>query len=413
MKKGKIKAILEEHWNEFLKRYKDKIRPNVKKEVEKVLKCKDTKYGFIELKCDNCNTIKKIGFTCKSRFCTSCGKIYTDNWIDNMLGNLINVRHRHIVFTIPKELREFFGIDRPRLKILPKCAAMAVTSWMHNLNKKEEFTPGIVTVIHTFGRNLKWNPHMHMMVTEGGKGNITEWRHIRHISYEALRKRWQKILLDEITNISGNTREIKLLKNKLYLEKDKGFYVYAKTEIKSAKTAAKYVGRYVGRPAIAESRILKYDGENVTYKYTRHEDNKVIVETVYAYEFIKRIIRHIPEKNFKMIRYFGIYSRRSKGKVNFIKMIDKKIFDIKKSILNWENRILAIAGIDPCKCSNCGTKMRFYDIVYHKYGSMRERLRIKIISENEEKLESVLESYAIARHILSGKITPKQRSWRR
>lgn len=407
MKKGKIKIILEDHWHGFLKIYENKIRSNVKKEVEKVLKCKDTKYGFIELKCDKCNTKKKIGFTCKSRFCTSCGKIYTDNWIDNMLGNLINVKHRHIVFTIPEELRKFFGIDRQRLKILPKCAARAVTSWMHSLNKKEEFTPGIVTVIHTFGRDLKWNPHVHMMVTEGGKGNITEWRHIRHISYESLRKRWQKILLDEITNISGNTKEVKLIKNKLYKEKVKGFYVHAKTEIKSAKIAAKYVGRYVGRPAIAESRILKYDGKNVTYKYTRHEDNKVIVETVHVYEFIKRIIRHIPEKNFKMIRYFGIYSRRSKCKVNFIKMIDKRILSIRKSIANWENRILAIAGVDPCKCPNCKNKMRFHDIVYPKYGSMRERLRIKIISENEDKLEEILENYAITKRILGGKIIPK------
>ena len=390
-----------------IKIYENKIRFNVKKEVEKVLKCKDTKYGFIELKCDKCNTKKKIGFTCKSRFCTSCGKIYTDNWIDNMLGNLINVKHRHIVFTIPEELRKFFGIDRQRLKILPKCAARAVTSWMHSLNKKEEFTPGIVTVIHTFGRDLKWNPHVHMMVTEGGKGNITEWRHIRHISYESLRKRWQKILLDEITNISGNTKEVKLIKNKLYKEKVKGFYVHAKTEIKSAKIAAKYVGRYVGRPAIAESRILKYDGKNVTYKYTRHEDNKVIVETVHVYEFIKRIIRHIPEKNFKMIRYFGIYSRRSKCKVNFIKMIDKMVLSIRKSIANWENRILAITGVDPCKCPNCNNKMRFHDIVYPKYGSMRERLRIKIISENEDKLEEILENYAITKRILGGKIIPK------
>ena len=354
MKKGKIKIILEDHWHGFLKIYENKIRSNVKKEVEKVLKCKDTKYGFIELKCDKCNTTKKIGFTCKSRFCTSCGKIYTDNWIDNMLGNLI-----------------------------------------------------IVTVIHTFGRDLKWNPHVHMMVTEGGKGNITEWRHIRHISYESLRKRWQKILLDEITNISGNTKEVKLIKNKLYKEKVKGFYVHAKTEIKSAKIAAKYVGRYVGRPAIVESRILKYDGKNVTYKYTRHEDNKVIVETVHVYEFIKRIIRHIPEKNFKMIRYFGIYSRRSKGKVNFIKMIDKRILSIRKSIANWENRILAIAGVDLCKCPNCKNKMRFHDIVYPKYGSMRERLRIKIISENEDKLEEILENYAITKRILGGKIIPK------
>ena len=88
-------------------------------------------------------------------------------------------------------------------------------------------------------------------------------------------------------------------------------------------------------------------------------------------------------------------------------MIDKKIISIRKSIENWENRILAIAGVNPCKCSNCGNMMRFYDIVYPKYGSMRERLRIKFTKENEEKLEEAIENYAIAKRILSGKIIPK------
>ena len=88
-------------------------------------------------------------------------------------------------------------------------------------------------------------------------------------------------------------------------------------------------------------------------------------------------------------------------------MIDKRILSIRKSIANWENRILAIAGVDPCKCPNCKNKMRFHDIVYPKYGSMRERLRIKIISENEDKLEEILEKYAITKRILGGKIIPK------
>ncbi|BCZ45551.1 hypothetical protein psyc5s11_16180 [Clostridium gelidum] len=71
MMKSKIKTILKDHWDGFVKIYNKKIRPNVKVEVDKVLKCKDIKYGYIELKCDKCNETKKIGFTCKSRFCTS------------------------------------------------------------------------------------------------------------------------------------------------------------------------------------------------------------------------------------------------------------------------------------------------------------------------------------------------------
>lgn len=406
MKTGIIKKILNDHWSGFLKLYNKKIRKNVKREVEKVLKCKDIRYGYIEFKCDTCNITKKVGFTCKSRFCTSCGKVYTDKWVDNMLGELINVKHRHIVFTIPEELREFFGIDRERLKILPKCAAKAVTSWMHSLNKREQFIPGIVTVIHTFGRDLKWNPHVHMMVTEGGKGNITEWRHIKHFAYEALRKRWQKVLLDEVMIISRASKKMRALKNKLYRDKNKGFYVHAKTEIKSAKVAAKYVGRYIGRPAIAESRILNYDGVNVTYKYTRHEDDKEVIETVHAHEFIKKLIIHIPEKNFKMIRYFGIYSRRNKGQNNFIKMIDDRILKLKKSLHKWEYRILAAFGVSPCDCPKCNKKMRFYDIVYRKYGSIREYLKKKILKETEEKLEEAIELYAITKGIIYGRINP-------
>lgn len=194
-----------------------------------------------------------------------------------------------------------------------------------------------------------------MMVTEGGVGRKTEWRHIRHFSYEALRKRWQKVLLDEVTAICGNSKSMRALRNKLYQNNGEGFYVHAKTEITSAKIAAKYIGRYVGRPAIAESRILKYDGVNVTYKYTRHEDNKVVIETVHAYEFIKKLIIHIPEKNFKMVRYFGIYSRRSKGQ------------------------------------------------------HMREYLKSKIIEETKGKLEEALEIYSITRGITYGRINPTSR----
>ena len=406
MKKSKLRIILEENWDGFYKKYRNRIRPNVIDEVKKVMKCKDISNGYIELKCDKCNETKKVGFTCKSRFCTSCGKVYVDNWVNGMLGRLINVKHRHMVFTIPEELRSYFGKERDRLKLLSKCAAEAVTSWMHKQNKKEEFIPGIVAVIHTFGRDLKWNPHVHMMVTEGGKGKQTIWRNFKYFSYEALRKRWQKILLDEIIKREGNKDSFRRLKNKIYKNNKDGFYVHAKNEIKSAKIAAKYIGRYVGRPAIAESRIIAYDGESVTFKYKRHEDNKEIIDKVSVFEFIKKVIIHIPDKNFKMVRYFGLYSRRCKDKDEFIKMIDNKIVQIKKSIEKWEYRILASFGVDPCKCPKCGGKMRFNDIVYPRYGSMREYFKDKFINEGKEKLENILEIYAIAKGILYGKIKP-------
>ena len=95
----------------------------------------------------------------------------------------------------------------------------------------------------------------------------------------------------------------KRVKAKCYSQHKQGFYVYAKPNLCDPKVVAKYIGRYLGRPAIATSRIDRYDGETVTFHYNRHEDDQYVEETLPVMDFIKRLIRHIPEKHFKMIRY--------------------------------------------------------------------------------------------------------------
>lgn len=80
----------------------------------------------------------------------------------------------------------------------------------------------------------------------------------------------------------------------------------------------KYIGRYLGRPAIASSRIDKYDGDFITFHYNRHEDEQYMEETIPVMEFIAHLIRHIPQKYYKMIRYGDLYARHRE--------IDKKLF---------------------------------------------------------------------------------------
>ena len=358
-----IKRIFKDHWSGFARIYSGKIRKVVFQEVNKMMYCGDLDKGYIEFECPNCKENIKKGFTCKSRFCTSCGKIHVDNRVEELLGKLIKAKHRHMVFTIPEELRVYFGRDRHLLAILSKCAADVIKSWMAEINKKEAFIPGIVAVIHTFGRDLKWNPHVHVLVTEGGAGKITDWRNINFFPYEMLRRRWQKFLLDELkSNVKENKKEVKALINKLYSNYTDGFYVHAKHEVSNHKGIAKYVARYTGRPAIAVSKILGYDGDMVKFWYIRHEDNKRVEEIVHVYEFIKRLIMHIPERHFKMVRYYGIYSRNNQHKGKLLKTIDDKIKEQYRKLRKWEYRIMKAFGVDPLKCK-CGALMKFKDIV--------------------------------------------------
>ena len=93
-----------------------------------------------------------------------------------------------------------------------------------------------------------------------------------------------------------------------------GFYINAKSRMKSARGAARYIGRYLARPAIAEYRILSYDGRNVTFWYKSHETNERVEETVTAQVFVGRLLMHITPKYFKMVRLYGVYAGSYKCK---------------------------------------------------------------------------------------------------
>lgn len=387
MAKGIIKQIFIDHWDEFTKKYNN-IREVVFHEVNKIMKCGSLENGFLEFKCDTCGEVKRVGFTCKSRLCSSCGKIRMDDWVEDLTKRMARANHRHVIFTIPEELRIVFQKDRNLLELLPKCAAEVIKSWYLDKNKKEKFVPGIVAVIHTFGRDLKWNPHVHILVTEGGMGEITAWKRVNFLPYEMLRKRWQKLLLDALESELGK-RSFRHLKNKLYKNLEDGFYVHGKNEVKDAKDAIKYVGRYTGRPAISESRIIKYDGKKVTFWYERHEDNKRIEVELDALEFIKKVIIHIPEKNFKMIRYYGIYARNNKNKGRFFKLINEKVASELKKLRKWEYRILKAFGIDPLKCEKCGSTMRLDGVYYNKSGNLIEKYRKNLLNEVKRKIEEL------------------------
>ena len=357
-----IKQIFADHWRLFLISYAHLIiRHAVISNVNKLLKCQTSALGFTTFLCEKCNTTKIVFHTCKSRFCNSCGIKYAKERTTAISAKCINCRHRHLVFTIPEELRVFFRKDRNLLNLLFDAASQTILSYFHDLNKSQDFKPGIICVLHTFGRDLKWNPHIHALCTEGGLGNIEVFRHIRHIDYKALRMRFQAILLQMLEQRLGK-ENFRPLKNKIFANTQNGFYVRAKpNKCRGIKEGIKYVVRYTGRPVMAQSRIINYDGKFVTFYYQRHEDNKRIEETISAFDFIKRLIIHIPDIGFKMIRYYGIYSKKHKFHAKMIKMFNKQQIKVQKMMNRWQLSIIADFKRNPLSCPNCNCEMKLLE----------------------------------------------------
>jgi len=347
-----IKQILKDWWSTLLSQ-NISIRPVVKEEVEKVIRCGDFSYGFHLFYCFVCCVFKNVPFTCKSRFCNSCGSKYSKERVEAVTNKLLNCPHRHVVFTIPAELRPYFRNNRLLLNILFDAVSITLSSWFKSQNKSQSFTPGFVCTLHTFGRDLKWNPHIHVLLTDGASGNFTVWKPFKHLPYTMLRKRWRSVLLSLLSkNIFYP--DFKKLVSFFYREYKDGFYVYAPpNKFKDVKKAVEYVLRYLGRPVMAQSRISNYDGSLVTFWYQRHEDNQLVTVSIHALEFIKLLIIHIPDRQFKMVRYYGLYAKKHINDSKLFKLISKKLKSFKNKNNTWRHRILLDFNYDPLKCS-CG-----------------------------------------------------------
>ena len=355
-----LQNIFNDHYEELI--YITHPRQSVIDNVDRMLGCGDPSFGGAMYGCGKCANLKFVPFRCHSRFCPTCGNMYSIDRTTSMSFKLIKCSHRHCVFTIPEELRHFFYKDRTLLNCLFSAVRSVILRMFHKENKKELFTPGFICVLHTFGRSLQWNPHIHCLITEGGVGNFTPWREYKHFNYTYLRNVFCAALLNELELHIG--KSFKRIKASIYKDHVKGFYIYAKPNQCNPHQIAKYIGRYLGRPVIATKRIDKYDGENVTFHYNRHEDNKLIIETIPALEFMERLIQHIPEKNFKMIRYYGIYARHRESDKHLFKAIPKEKHKLLLSLNSWRESIAISFGYDPLHCSCCGNKMSLLDIYY-------------------------------------------------
>ena len=219
-----------------------------------------------------------------------------------------------------------------------------------------------------------------MILCEKAIDQFNLWHSFPHINYEGLRKSWMFTLLKGLS-LKIKDPSFKPLVDKLYQTNDNGFYVYS-PPIKNFNSATvHYIVRYTGRPVMAQSRITQYDGTHVTFNYTPHGSNQLVSETLPVFAFIKKLIIHIPERNFKMIRYHGFYLQRKRKQAirHQRKISSAQYFNRLQVHASWRKSIRFYFNRDPLKCIYCGAtleltelfcdlkKINFYFTIYNRW----------------------------------------------
>lgn len=263
-----------------------------------------------------------------------------------------------------------------------------------NWCKKQGFLPGIVSVMHTFGGLLNFHPHIHVLLTLGGLGedknfDFNIWKDCTFFPEKALKTEFKRLLLQylriwakkKLLNIPLCIKQNwwKKFKTMNFYEVSQKlwnviWYVYIGERLDNAEYTAKYIGRYAKRPSLSETSIDYYSREKqlVVFTYKDKITKTNTQTTISVEEFISRLIRHIPEENFRMIRYYGVYANAVKNKlmplliyqISILFTIAKLTFSPNEQPQNWRERIMELTGNDPLVCPRCNEPMKLTEIVY-------------------------------------------------
>ncbi|RHU06940.1 IS91 family transposase, partial [Lachnospiraceae bacterium AM25-27] len=131
-----------------------------------------------------------------------------------------------------------------------------------------------------------------------------------------------------------------------------------------------------------------YTGDLVSFHYNRHEDDQYVQETIPVMDFIKRLIRHIPEKHFKMIRYGGLYARHRSIDKKLHLAISKEKRHTFRCFNRWRTAILSSFGYDPLICPHCKQQMVILEIYQNHRRVPLEELYEKTMSRSRGKRSS-------------------------
>lgn len=379
--KIKIQDILMACWKDFKIKYTKKLtREGVVKAVEDSIDCGTFTKGFAYYECPKCGEFYVQSFTCKSRFCSSCGKKYRDERSVEVSKKLLDIPHRQFVFTLPPDMRDLFRKHRYLLNVLFQSSYECIYRYLYNNSNskyiREGRQIGMISFIHTFGRDLKWHHHIHALVPERyvrKDGSIGKYSYFH---YDCIRIMFRNIVCkntyDYISqHFSSEKNEVYRLIKRMKKKYDKGFYIYGpqmnNCSLTGMKELTNYVARYASHPPLSENRITKFNREakTVEWFYDPHEDDlqedeekligrQFINESVDS--FLSKLLIHIPDKGFQQIRYYGFYSNKTKSEPKKRKLFCKKEINKMSSLLKWENALLNAYGYTPLICS-CGTRM--------------------------------------------------------
>jgi hypothetical protein len=384
--KNRFKQIFADGWEEF-KHHHPRYEA-VDEVVQKMLGCGDPANGHAVYLCPDCQERRVVAFSCKSQFCLSCAKVYGQQWVATVQSMLHpGVNYRHLILTVPEGLRTLIAQHAADLLDGLIQAAHTAMDAVVARAKCQPLRLGYIVVLQTAGRSANYNPHLHVIMTDGGLHADGTWQRLGYLPYDLLHRAWQAHVLELITTRLADDAGAQRLVVEMRRRYPKGFVAHLQGNVlPRMRQLTRYLVKYVVSPPMALSRIVAYDRARgtVTYWYRDHlKRGKKTTETVSRETFIGRMVQHILPKGFQRIRYYGLQATCILKKVRAQLMqllhgVEQQTMELGAvgtgRRLQYRERMRSAFGRDPLVCSGCGGEMWLWRIWHPQYGVVYDEL---------------------------------------
>ncbi len=344
-----LKQIMQQFAPEYIQRFGDAIPGHHRKAIDAIIHCRTEYYGASVFCCQNCGHHHTVPLCCGNRNCPNCQGDKTRQWLEKRLSEQLPVNHFMITFTVPDTIRSFI---RSNQRLCYGAMFEASSQTLKKLAGDEKFIgadlPGFFGVLHTWGRQMPYHPHIHYVVPAGALSKADcQWHRSRDNFFAPVRA-MSKIFKAKFHDAMKRCG----LAPSICPDVWKQAWVVNCRMVGAGAQAIKYLAPYVFKIAISNSRILKVENRQVFFKYKKQRSNRWRTMSLEVMEFLRRFLQHVLPSGFMKVRYYGFMSPGSTVSMqNVAESIERSAVTVTNAL-----RSICIEPFVP-KCEECGAML--------------------------------------------------------
>ena len=308
-----VADIFRLHGAVYRARFGDRLRLAQKRAMRDIEACRTAFFGGHLNQCDRCGHKLYVYHSCRNRHCPKCHHQQTERWLEKQRARLLPCYYSLLTFTLPSELRPLARAHPKKLYgLLMSCAAAAVQKLCRDPRWLGAGI-GCLAVLHTWTRGALWallyHPHVHLLVTAGGlSADGSRWIQTKNPKYLAPVEALSVIFRAKLCAALKKAQLLDQAPPQVWKKDWKKDWVVHCQPAGRGDKVLDYLGRYVFRIAITNSRLEQMDNGQVTFRYRENRTQKLRRVTLAAHDFIGRFLQHVLPRGSTKVRYYGIWS---------------------------------------------------------------------------------------------------------